>query len=143
MQWLFIGLFKLKSTGTGDRANELIQAWILGDKIGCPTFQDSSMRLLLQRPYVIVLADHALIKGVYDTTPASSKLRQLLVALFLFVSMDDGYSLLKSILPEDMGGLQEFATDVVKEVSEEGRAVGCLPSSNSARYLLRPTSEDV
>ena len=143
VQWLFIGQFKLKSTSPKDNADELVQAWILGHTIGCPTFQDNSMHLLLQQPYLIWLAEPEFIDNVYDYIPTSSKLRQLLIASFLYVSMDDSYPSRKSTLPEDLDGLEELAVDVVKEVSAKGRAVCCIPTSNSARFLLRPTSEKV
>ena len=101
------------------------------------------MRLLLQGPYLRTLADPEFIEKVLDDIPPSSKLLRLLVASFLFVSMDKSYALLKGTLPEDLDGFQEFAIEVMKEVSEQGRAVGRIPSSNPARFLLRPTSEDI
>ena len=143
VQWRFIGHFKLKSTSPKDNADELVQAWILGHSIGWATFQDKSMHLLLQEPYLIWLADPDFIDNVYDYIPTSSKLRQLLVAFFLYVSMDDSYPSRKSTLPEDLDGLEEFAVEVVKEISAKGRAVCCIPTFNSARFLLRPTSEKV
>ena len=101
------------------------------------------MRLLLQELYLKWLADPGFIEKVFYDIPPSSKLRRLIVASFLFVSMDDSYALLRPTLPAETDGLQDFAIEVMKEVSEEGRAVGRIPSSNPARFLLRPTSKDI
>lgn len=101
------------------------------------------MRELLHPLNIRMLACHEFIQGVYDSIPKSSKLRQLLVVSFQFVSVVDSHPPAKSTLSEDMDGLREFSMDVVKEIAANAPE-GCSdPTKTSRRFLLMPTSEDV
>ena len=143
VQWLFTGSFKIKWKCHEFQAFELVAAWILGDYLGCPRFQDCSVHQLLHRPYLISLADPGFIDTVYEGMPKSSKLRQLIVASFLFVSMDESQLTRNMTLGNNQGHLREFSEDVMNEIFVKGRG-GCVdPSSNPDRFLLGIKSEDV
>ena len=75
VQWLYIGETGKDST---DHTSVHVRAWTLGDKLGCPVFQDRAMLKLLQfhaGEHGIIIEPETL-QLAYEGSAANSKLRR-------------------------------------------------------------------
>ncbi|KAL9596387.1 MAG: hypothetical protein Q9219_005822 [cf. Caloplaca sp. 3 TL-2023] len=90
------------------------QAWALGDKLGCPRFQDFALVQALYNISNLKNKSDAvkITREVYDSTSKGAKLRQLLASMILHWSAADLTE--KNTWAQLMEELDDLATDIAK-----------------------------
>ena len=87
VQWMYVGRISFKISRVEDINNVLVKAWILGDKLGCPIFQDIVMLELLacHSPHAgNGLIEPSTLRTAYEGSAPGSMLRKWAIDFFLF-----------------------------------------------------------
>lgn len=145
VQWLYLGHFKSQDEDPHSTTSmRLIKAWILGDRLDCPMFQDHVMLHLIERQNSQYL-DRAVINYVYNdsTTIPGSKLRRWLVHTVLHETSRDQYVVPPEQLPGTVEGNQELVMDILKEISKYGRDACENPWYDCLPFLREMKKRDV
>ena len=91
-----------------------VQAWILGDKLGCQIFQELALLGLIHGHSYWGIAETTL-KAVYDGTPAGSKIRQWAIDQLRHNALTQTQTEdLKKFLISYVRDSPDFASDVMK-----------------------------
>lgn len=135
--WLSLGKCK-DSFEYAEFDHAYVRAWSLGDKLGCPAFQDHVMSQFLD--WFGDGGDLWLdtIQVVYEVSSLGSKLRRLFVDWF-------GWDKLNGYLNQDADGiikflrqLPEFSDDVVRREVMTGQKINQSPLKEKHRYYQNP-----
>lgn len=144
VKWLYLGPLKPDNGKAEDddidEADDLVLAWVLGDKLGCPLFQDHVILQLIEF-YAEFILGPFIIKTVYENTVPASKLRLWLINSFLYQSFEA--SGVHKALRDTVEGIEEFSMDVVKAISAEGRQAFKDPRYDPLGFLLVVTPKEV
>ena len=135
VQWLFAG------TITRHNSNGLVKAWILGDKLGCPIFQNTIMMALLEcrdPKREDRLVEPSALRAAYEGSTTGSKLRKWALDFFLFETrkIQDG-SL--SAAQRNLSWISE--TKDIEDLSQDymEARVGCSQEGAPANPFLNAT----
>ena len=163
IRWLFVGeisgeLFNYKHNVTG---NEILgtydagmdgalyttiicvylQAYILGDKLGCLEFQDLAMLELIENHSNTMLVAET-IRVIYEQSGLNSKLRRFAIDMFR-------YDLRAGDLPKDTATFvstskiaEEFGRDFLKACIEDDYEEAIKPQDHKERYVEVLTNLD-
>ena len=163
IRWLFVGkisgeLFNYKDELDGDEILRTydagidrlldatitlvyLQACILGDKLGCPVFQDLAMLELIDR-HGEDLVGTDIIHVIYEQSGSGSKLRRFAIDMFRW-DLQNGY------LPKDTATFvlavriaEDFAVDLLKKCVEEECSKAILPANQRGQYMEVLTNVD-
>lgn len=144
VQWIYIGKIIctiLRVEGIND---VLVKAWILGDKLGCPIFQDNVMVELLachspkvERP----LIETSTLRTAYEGSAPGSKLRKWALNIFLFemkTTRDGEFAVLQRNLlwVSETKSIEDFSQDYMEasvEFSLQGKPTN--PYTNGQQYM--------
>ncbi len=128
--WLYCGDF----TRIGEELLEPEEAWVLGDKLGAPAFQNCVMgKLQSIYAYGFIPGQVQVIDYVYRSTVAGSPLRLLVADLYCFnnqTSPEEELEELKKLFFR--GG--DFVVDVMTTLRNNGPPQN--PSLDAAKYLV-------
>ena len=142
VQWLYLGHVKVNFDGPDSSSAQLVEAWILGDKLGCSMFKDHVMLQLIDY-HDSHWINRTIIEIGYEKTVATSKLRSWILAAFLFECTQQGSKDNSEIWPDNLHGYEEFALDVMKALSTMGTEGFRNPSLKASLFLSEMTMEDV
>ncbi|KAL8907955.1 MAG: hypothetical protein Q9207_001101 [Kuettlingeria erythrocarpa] len=125
VQWLYIRACSSDPKGPYRISPEIdpmisLHAWILGDKLGCPEFQDYALLHLWDRVSKGAIQVGAIIRPAYGGTPPRSKLRVFLAGLLLTYMVKNNVRFADNwgaILDE----LDDLANDIVRLLMFEAR----------------------
>ena len=92
-----------------------LRAWVLGDKLGCPHFQDFAFVHLHRGLAKEVESTHKIIREAYANTPSGSKLRSYVAAILLDWMTDKKYNFrgAGAAWVEMVGRKEDLAIDIV------------------------------
>lgn len=127
MAWLYTGAIKDWS----EMGVNLEKAWILGDKLGAPAFQDCVMISLLDGSGHLLYHPH-IVEHIYSHTPEGSPLRALAADSVVFYYRDVAAAKAEWMALFSRGG--DFVVDVMRAflVWEDVES----PSLVRAKYLI-------
>ena len=114
VQWLYIG-----ETGKGSTDHILthVRAWTLGDKLGCPVFQDHAMLKLLQfhaDKHATIIQPQTL-QLAYEGSAANSKLRAWALQQFRCEVESDSLSKMAEEWASITKTVVDFGSDYVRD----------------------------
>ena len=118
--------------------NYYVRAWILGDKLACPAFQDHVMFQFLSW----WVSEKGLyldtIQLAYELSSPGSKLRQLFVGWFAWNKLNGSLRQEADEVITFMREQTEFSEDVVVREVEAGANIGRSPFKEKHRYYENP-----
>ena len=133
VQWLFT------SAIASPTSNELVKAWILGDKLGCPIFQNTIMMGLLEY-YSPGKGNRMveLMRVAYEGSAPGSKLRKWAVNLFIFETRKNQDGTL-STMEQNLSWIRE--TKDIEDFSQDymEARVGCFREGEPVNLVLNAT----
>ena len=138
VEWLFVG----QITCTFEHINNvLVEAWILGDKLGCHIFQNVVMIELLKShspDRKARLLEPSTLRAAYEGSAPGSKLRKWALDSFLFETRDTKYGS-ASTLQRNISWVSEIKD--IEDFSQEymEACVGCSLESGPANPWLDST----
>ena len=162
-RWLFVGeisgeLFNYEDDLTGDEilgtydagtkrlmnattVLVYLQAYILGDKLGCSVFQDLAMLEVIS--YHIVASFSAeTTRTIYEQSGLGSKLRRFAIDMFRY-DLREGQLPMDTITFVSTSKITEaFALDFLKACVEEDCGEAICPSDQQGRYMEVLTNVD-
>lgn len=110
-----------------------VQAWILGDKLGAPAFQNCLIQELLANGYEMFY-DAKVVRYIFDNTTKRSPLRKLTVDLIVYSYEDiDQEEAWRSLYLS--GG--DVMVDLMKALQKSWTALKEHSWDNTAKYLVK------
>lgn len=135
VQWLYLGRFHPPVKASRDsNAQECIEAWVLGQKLGCPAFQDHAMLQLIgiHKSYDI---SPETLRAAYQSSTSMGELRHWAVYGHLS-DAGSGHAVDEADQWLDVGKVvKDFAVDVVYTLAKAGLR-GPNPYSNPTPFLI-------
>ena len=140
--WLSLGKCKgLFEFNSYDHA--YARAWILGDKLACPAFQDHVMFQFLTWFESGVGLWLDTVQVVYDVSPPGSKLRRLFLDWFVWDKLNGSLEHNADEVIMFMRQLPEFSDDVVRREVKAGKKITRSPFEEKHRYYENPAFEPI
>lgn len=130
--WLYKGcLFEYTKASTLNAFT--VQAWVMGDKLGAPAFQNCIMEEILADGHDLI-HDPEVIRYIYDNTAKGSPLRKVTVdmTVYAYEDIDQGKAW-KSLYYA--GG--DFMVDLMKALQQHWRPTKDCPVDSAGRYILK------
>lgn len=114
----------------------IVKAWVMGDKLGAPDFQDCTMRaLVIAGGSQDLLTDTEAIGYIYNNTAVGSPLRMVTVDTIVFVweNIDQRPEAWKSLV----SGGGDLIVDLLMAFKEHWEPLDNGPANNPRKYLLK------
>ena len=121
--------------------HDYARAWILGDKLACPAFQDHLMFQFLTWFESGVGLWLDTVQVVYEVSSPGSKLRQLFVDWFVWDKLNGDLEKDADGIIIFLTGLPEFSNDVVRREVTAGKEITRSPLEEKHRYYENPAFE--
>ncbi|KAL8998303.1 MAG: hypothetical protein Q9169_002617 [Polycauliona sp. 2 TL-2023] len=100
-----------------------LQAWVLGDKLGCPRFQDFALAHLHGTSTRIPVTP-GVLESIYDMTPAGSKLRQYMTYVIVgWVRESRFVTAVQDAWINSIEGMEDASLDIVKSLIRNDKQV--------------------
>ena len=116
----------------------VVRAWILGDKLACPAFQDHVMFELLSMIHSGVDLWLDTIQVAYGVSSPGSKIRQFFVDWFVWDKLEGNLEQNADEIIKFLRQLPEFSDDVVRREVTAGKEVTRSPLEEQHRYYENP-----
>lgn len=153
IRWLYIGETAAIDCICGYDYNEphrcpaasvqtYVQAWILGDKLGCPIFKDIAM-LGLVRTYYPELINTKTVRIAYEKSAPGSKLRKCLLDLVRYEAWAGAFETDAVEWMSFARHCVDFGKDLMRAMFETGEKEVKHPFKQKAKYLeVLKTNDD-
>ena len=139
VRWLYVGKIgwfttKVDPLGQWAVSKTLVQAYILGDKMGCLIFRDVAMLNLIEHHSQITMREEE-IRYVFDHSAQGSKLRRFTIDQLRYDLQEACYGPDARDFFSDARFAEDFGPIFLKRSLEANGAAAIDPSMQQERYL--------
>lgn len=131
VRWLFVGT----EESLCEDPDDAVRAWGFGDKIGCPSFQNSAMLDIIKCHETFCITSRTL-RLAYDNSFPGSKLRQCAIAQLRWDARTGGLAHHRDEFISWAEGMEDIGLDFMKSYLDTDQNMIKDPAEDTRPYMV-------